>query len=191
VGWNTFRHSLGTMLAVMGEHQLIPRLLAAQQPSCHEQIPAGNIEDDLYPRSQVCLILCCRTGPFLVSFVGRSSPTRDIVCFVASDKFTQTGLYRELLCRISVNDFERRGLILRAPGARWRSLPCLERTDTALPGKPSLQQQWRSCLPRGYQIPRRRGPPHRANLPHGALPEGFAFDLEQTLAYFHLFILYK
>jgi integrase len=34
VGWHTFRHSVGTMLAEMGEHQLTIRdYLPAQQPS--------------------------------------------------------------------------------------------------------------------------------------------------------------
>ncbi len=45
MGWHTFRHTVGTMLAEMGEHQLTIRDFAAQQPSCHEQVPAGNIED--------------------------------------------------------------------------------------------------------------------------------------------------
>src|SRR5205814_2787616 len=30
-----------------------PRLLAAQQPSCHEQVPAGNIEDQTFGTGQV------------------------------------------------------------------------------------------------------------------------------------------
>jgi len=40
-----FRHTVGTMLAEMAASAHNPRLLAAQQPSCHEQVPAGNIED--------------------------------------------------------------------------------------------------------------------------------------------------
>jgi len=60
-----------------------PRLLAAQQPSCHEQVPAGDIEDQTFgtgqigrryfadgyfaedkpnPMSAVCE--CSRVGPF-------------------------------------------------------------------------------------------------------------------------------
>src|ERR1700704_1942947 len=54
VGWHTFRHSVGTMLAEMGEHPAHnPRLLAAQQPSCHEQVPAGNIEDQTLGTGQI------------------------------------------------------------------------------------------------------------------------------------------
>ena len=53
VGWHTFRHTVGTMLAEMGEHHYDPRLLAAQQPPCHEQVPAGDIEDQASGTRQV------------------------------------------------------------------------------------------------------------------------------------------
>ncbi len=47
VGWPTFRHTVGTMLADMGEHQLTIRdYLRTCQPSRHEQIPAGDVEDE-------------------------------------------------------------------------------------------------------------------------------------------------
>jgi len=47
VGWHTFRHTVGTMLADMGEHQLTIRdYLRTCQPSRHEQIPAGDVEDE-------------------------------------------------------------------------------------------------------------------------------------------------
>jgi hypothetical protein len=46
VGWHAFRHSVGTMLAEIGRTSTHnPRLLAAQQPSCHEQVPAGDLLD--------------------------------------------------------------------------------------------------------------------------------------------------
>jgi len=42
------------MLAEMGEHQLTnPRLLAAQQPSRHKQVPAGDIEDQTFSTGQI------------------------------------------------------------------------------------------------------------------------------------------
>lgn len=54
VGWHTFRHSVGTMTAEIGEHQLpIRDSLAAQQPSCHEQVPAGNLEDQTFGLGQI------------------------------------------------------------------------------------------------------------------------------------------
>ena len=54
VGWHTFRHSVGTMLAEMGEHQFTIRdLPAARQPSCHEQVPAGDIEDQAIGTGQI------------------------------------------------------------------------------------------------------------------------------------------
>jgi hypothetical protein len=33
-----------------------PRLLAAQQPSCHEQVPSGNIEDQTLGTGQVGIV---------------------------------------------------------------------------------------------------------------------------------------
>jgi hypothetical protein len=54
VGWHTFRHSVGTMLAEMGEHQVTIRdYFAAQQPSCHEQVPTGDVEDQTFGTGQI------------------------------------------------------------------------------------------------------------------------------------------
>src|SRR5215469_14298027 len=54
MGWHTFRHSLGTMLAEVGEHQLTIRgYLQHQQPSCHEQFPAGDFEDQTVGAGQI------------------------------------------------------------------------------------------------------------------------------------------
>src|SRR5580704_2102941 len=53
VGWHTFWHWVGSMLAETGEVQLTSRLLAAPQPSCHEQVSAGNIEDQTPGTGQI------------------------------------------------------------------------------------------------------------------------------------------
>jgi len=53
VGWHTFRHTVGTVLAEMGEHQLTIRDYLPQQSSCHQQIPAGDIEDEAVGTGEV------------------------------------------------------------------------------------------------------------------------------------------
>ncbi|MGZ4872359.1 MAG: hypothetical protein ACXV99_10720, partial [Candidatus Angelobacter sp.] len=43
VGWHTFRHTVGTMLAEMGEHQLMIRdLLAPRESARNQQVSSGN-----------------------------------------------------------------------------------------------------------------------------------------------------
>ena len=45
VGWHTFRHTVGTMLAEMGEHQLTIRdYLRHSNLQRHEQVLAGGVE---------------------------------------------------------------------------------------------------------------------------------------------------
>ena len=54
VGWHTFRHTVGTMLAEMGRtptHH--PGLPAAQQSACHQQVPAGDVEGQAPGAGQV------------------------------------------------------------------------------------------------------------------------------------------
>ena len=49
VGWHTFRHTVGAMLAEMGEHQLTIRdYLEAQQPSCHQQILTSDVKEKAF-----------------------------------------------------------------------------------------------------------------------------------------------
>jgi hypothetical protein len=42
VGWHTFRHTVGAMLAEMGEHQLMIRVLAPRESACDQQVSSGD-----------------------------------------------------------------------------------------------------------------------------------------------------
>ena len=66
VGWHTFRHTVGTMLEEDGRTSAHnPRLLAAQQPSCREQVNECN--RDLSPLDEMAFWLaasdaCCKSN---------------------------------------------------------------------------------------------------------------------------------
>jgi integrase len=46
VGWHTFRHTVGTVLAELGEHQLTIRSLASLESQRDQQVLAGGIESE-------------------------------------------------------------------------------------------------------------------------------------------------
>lgn len=52
-GWHTFRHSVGILLAEIGEHQLTIRDYLRHSNFHVEQVPAGDIEDQTIGARQI------------------------------------------------------------------------------------------------------------------------------------------